>query len=160
MCISAPIIQVQTRSDCAIANSNGGHFYSRIMPVNLHFRYSLSYRVGDAEVIINPTNNWILGVWGKEGWKKDGWKRGVEKMDNLKVSGSDKSWHYPWGQQRNRRPSIAPRKHQKKDKILEFGLSYGNADLSQVPSAPCSKTRLCCGCTVFATGVLVAGAGV
>lgn len=26
--------------------------------------------VGDAEVTISPTNNWILAVWGKDGWKR------------------------------------------------------------------------------------------
>lgn len=150
MCICAPIIQVQTRSDCAIANSNGGHFYSRIMPINLHFRYSLQ-QGGWCWNCHKPNQELDSGCLRK---------RGVEKMDNLKVPGSEESWHYPWGQQRNRRPLIAPRKHQKKDRILEFGLSYRNGDLSQAPSAPFSKTRLCCGCTAFATGVLVAGQGV
>lgn len=30
----------------------------------------LPSRVGDAEVIISPINNWILAVWGKDGWKR------------------------------------------------------------------------------------------
>lgn len=152
MRLCAPIIQVEIGSDCAITNSNGGHFCATIIQINLHFRYSLSpLHGGWCWSHHQPNQQLDSGCLGK---------RWMEKMDNLKVSGSEESWHYPWGQQSHRRPIAAPRKYQKKDKIFEFGLSYRNGDLSQVPSASCSKTRLCCGYTDFATGVLVAGQGV
>lgn len=152
MCVCGPIIQVETESDCAITNSNGEDFYSGIMQINLHVRYSLSPLQGGWCWSHHQPNQQLDSGCLRKRW--------MEKMDNLKVSGSEESWHYPWGQQSHRRPLMAPRKHQKKDKTLEFWLSYKNGDLSQVPSASCSKTRLCCGCTDFATVVLVTGQGV
>lgn len=149
MCVCVPLIQVETGSDHAIASFNGGQFYSRIMQINLHFRYFLSPLQGGWCWSHHKPNQQLDSGCLRKRW--------MEKMDSMKVSGSEESWHYPWGQQSHRRPLTAPRKHQKKDKTLEFGLSCRNGDLIQVPSASCSKTRLCCGCTGFATGVLVAG---